>query len=139
MSVGSGWPRHGTRWRCLRGGVVIKTMMMRGVLLFGCSKLEFRERGFWTMDIPPGISCDQLTLPLDCQCSEPSLWCPRAQKNPRIRPSRNPVPGLSTGLFFPDFKKKTCGQSGSEFRNSDPGYCTVMRHVNGNQSIVHSR
>ena len=22
------WPRHGTRWRCLRGGVVIKTMMM---------------------------------------------------------------------------------------------------------------
>jgi len=26
--LGSGWPRHKPRWRCLRGGVVIKTMMM---------------------------------------------------------------------------------------------------------------
>ena len=28
--LGSGWPRHNPRWRCLRGGpgVVIKTMMM---------------------------------------------------------------------------------------------------------------
>ena len=26
--LGSRWPRHGTLWRCLRGGVVIKTMMM---------------------------------------------------------------------------------------------------------------
>ena len=25
--LGSGWPRQGTLWRCLRGGVVIKTML----------------------------------------------------------------------------------------------------------------
>ena len=27
--LGSRWPRHGTLWRCLRGGVVIKAMMMK--------------------------------------------------------------------------------------------------------------
>ena len=137
MSVGSGWPRHGTRWRCLRGGVVIKTMMMRVGYSYSAAANSVKA-GFGQWTSPPGFPA--ISLPcLSCQCSEPSLWCPRAQKNPRIRPSRNPVPGLSTGLFFPDFKKKTCGQSGSEFRNSDPGYSTVMRHVNGNQSIVHSR
>ena len=26
--LGGGWPRHKLRWRCLRGGVVIKTIMM---------------------------------------------------------------------------------------------------------------
>ena len=29
VGLGSGWPRHKLRWRCLRGGVVIKTMMMK--------------------------------------------------------------------------------------------------------------
>ena len=33
------WPRHGTLWRCLRGGVVIKTMMMMIRLLQYCRPL----------------------------------------------------------------------------------------------------
>jgi len=41
------WPRHGTLWRCLRGGVVIKTMMMsilvENVLLIAQAELEMLQ------------------------------------------------------------------------------------------------
>ena len=35
------WPRHGTRWRCFRGGVVIKTMMIM---------IVFRPFTFWCLE-----------------------------------------------------------------------------------------
>ena len=48
--LGSRWPRHGTLWRCLRGGVVIKAMMMMTLEAkssrFAASLLQFSNAHF---------------------------------------------------------------------------------------------
>ena len=58
LGLGSRWPRHGTLWRCLRGGVVIKAMMvMMGTKFPERRKLDFKSacllpaEKIWTLNL----------------------------------------------------------------------------------------